>query len=41
VCEAVATTPLALTDDQMSQVFRSAQPLAPSARSAFLLDVAQ
>jgi hypothetical protein len=25
----------------MSQVLRSAQPLSPSARSAFLLDVAQ
>ena len=33
--------PLALTDDQMSQVLRSAQPLSPSARSAFLLDVAR
>jgi hypothetical protein len=33
--------PLALTDDQMSQVLRSAEPLRPSARSAFLQDVAQ
>jgi hypothetical protein len=33
--------PLALTDDQMAQILRSAQPLAPSARSAFLHDVAQ
>jgi hypothetical protein len=34
-------SPLKLTDDQMSQVLRSAEPLRPSARSAFLRDVAQ
>jgi hypothetical protein len=37
----MSSRPLALTDDQMSQILRSAEPLRPSTRSAFLQDVAR
>ena len=32
--------PLALTDDQMTTVMRCAEPLSPSDRAIFLVDVA-
>jgi hypothetical protein len=32
--------PLALSDDQMTAIMRCAEPLAPSARASFLVDVA-
>jgi hypothetical protein len=37
----MSSRPLALSDAQLDQILRSAQPLRPSARSAFLEDVAQ
>jgi hypothetical protein len=37
----MSSRPLALSDAQLDQIFRSAQPLRPSARSAFLEDIAQ
>jgi hypothetical protein len=33
-------SPLKLTDDELDQVFRAAQPLAPADRDQFLKDVA-
>jgi hypothetical protein len=35
-----AMPPLALSDDQMTQILRSAEPLAPHDRSQFVRDVA-
>jgi hypothetical protein len=34
-------SPLKLTDDELDQVFRAAQPLLPRDRDAFLRDVAE
>jgi hypothetical protein len=37
----MSSRPPALSDDQITQILRSAEPIAPARRSAFLRDVAE